>query len=78
MEESSLTSGDTIKLTFGWKSGMEDLLYCKDIYEPSLRDSAKPDGISDVLGEKMYRKNIGHIRSWIDQSVFDHVLGETS
>lgn len=56
---------------------MEDLLYCKDMYEPILGDDAKPDGTSDAAWAKMHRKTIGHIRSWIDQSVFNHVSGET-
>ena len=60
-----------------WKPRMEDLLYCKDLYEPLENDGVKPTNKSDAQWNKMNRKTIGLIRSWIDQSVFHHVATET-
>lgn len=45
---------------------MKDLNHCKDMYEPILGDNTKPKGISFVVWEKMHRKTIGYIRSWIN------------
>ncbi|KAL6218131.1 hypothetical protein ACLB2K_011348 [Fragaria x ananassa] len=39
---------------------------------------AKPEGTSDANWTKMSRKAIGHIREWVDDSVFHHVANETN
>ncbi|KAL9260610.1 Retrovirus-related Pol polyprotein from transposon TNT 1-94-like protein [Drosera capensis] len=75
-------SGTMIKLTNNnsqiWKSKMEDLLYCKDLYEPVEGDSAKPEGMSESDWTKCNRKAVGTIRQWLDDSVYHHVASETS
>ncbi len=49
MEESS--TGSMIKLTASnfsiWKPRMEDLLYCKDLFDPVLGDEGRPSTVSD-------------------------------
>ncbi|KAA8523891.1 hypothetical protein F0562_010314 [Nyssa sinensis] len=56
---------------------MEDILYCKDLYEPIERDTAKPKDMDDEKWKRLHRKTIGHIRQWLDDSVFSHVSNET-
>ena len=56
---------------------MEDILYCKDLHEPIEGVEAKLEGTSDANWKKMNRKAIGHIREWVDDSVFHHVANET-
>lgn len=41
---------------------MEDILYCKDLYDPNGGDKAQPDDMSDANWNKMHKKAIGHIR----------------
>ncbi|KAL6211007.1 hypothetical protein ACLB2K_016236 [Fragaria x ananassa] len=60
-----------------WKPRMEDILYYKDLHEPIEGVEAKPEGTSDANWTKMNRKAIGHIREWMDDSVFHHVANET-
>ena len=70
-----------IKLTSSnfsiWKPRMEDILYCKDLYNPLELKGKKPVDKPEADWKKMNRKTIGHIRQWIDQSVYHHVLQET-
>ena len=61
-----------------WKPMMEDVLYCKDLYDLIEGDSAKPSDKSDKDWEKLNRKTIGCIRQCIDISVFHHVSQETN
>ena len=61
-----------------WKSKMEDLLYCKDLFAPVERDSAKPKTTSEDDWKKLNQKAVGYIRQWLDDSVFHHVSTETS
>ncbi|KAA8550233.1 hypothetical protein F0562_001917 [Nyssa sinensis] len=56
---------------------MEDILYCKDLYEPIEGDTAKPKDMDDEKWKRLHRKTIGHIRQWLDDSVFSHVSNET-
>ncbi|CAL2254439.1 unnamed protein product [Prunus armeniaca] len=82
MEESSSSSSATmLKLTASnysiWKPRMEDILYCKDLYEPLQLLGQKPEGKSDDAWSIMNRKAVGQIRQWVDQSVFHHVAQET-
>lgn len=66
-----------IKLTssnyFIWKPRMEDILYCKDLYQPLQDKGTKPIDKSDDDWNVMNRKTVGQIRQWIYQSVFHHV-----
>ena len=61
-----------------WKTKMEDLLFCKDLYGLIEGDSGKPEGMKDDEWNRLNRKVIGTIRQWIDDSVFHHVAAETS
>jgi hypothetical protein len=56
---------------------MEDILYCKDLYQPLQDIGTKPACKSDEDWNVMNRKTVGQIRQWIDQSVFHHVAQET-
>ncbi|KAA8547298.1 hypothetical protein F0562_003838 [Nyssa sinensis] len=56
---------------------MEDILYCKDLYEPIEGDTAKPKDIDDEKWKTLHRKTNGNIRPWLDDSVFSHVSNET-
>ena len=59
-------SGTMIKLTATnyslWKSMMEDLLNCKDLYDPIEKDNAKSDDMSDPDWKKLKKKTLGVIR----------------
>ena len=57
---------------------IEDVLYCRDLHDPIMGDSAKPSDMSDRDWEKLNRKTIGCIRQCIDVSVFHHVSQETT
>ena len=56
-----------------WKPRMEDILYCKDLYDPIEGDQAKPTTISAKEWEKSNRKIVGLMRQWVDCTVFNHV-----
>ena len=79
MTESYL--GPMIKLTTTnyllWKSMMEDLLYCKDLYDPIEGDNAKSSDMSDANWKKLKKKTVGTIRQWLDISLYNHVAKET-
>ena len=59
-------SGPMIKLTVTnyslWKSMMEDLINCKDLYDPIEGDNVKPDDMSDLDSKKLKKKTLGVIR----------------
>lgn len=80
-ESTSMGSSTMIKLTSSnysiWKPRMEDILYCKELYQPLQNEGTKPTGKSDDDWNVMNRKTVGQIRQWIDQSVFHHVAQET-
>lgn len=81
IEESTSSSGAMIMLTATnytlWKPRMEDLLSCKDLFDPIELKGANPDPAKASEWKKLNRKSIGHIRKWIDHSVFHHVAQET-
>ena len=58
-------SGLMIKLTAMnyslWKSMMEDLLNCKDLYDPIEGDNVKPSDMSDADWKKLKKKILGVI-----------------
>ena len=56
---------------------MEDLLNCKDLFDPIEENGVKPSEMADKAWSKMNKKTIGQIRNWIDHSVFHHVAQET-
>jgi hypothetical protein len=45
-----------------WKTRMEDILYCKELFEPIELNELKPDAKTDDEWKKLNRKVIGHIR----------------
>ncbi|KAI5342466.1 hypothetical protein L3X38_010341 [Prunus dulcis] len=56
---------------------MEDILYCKDLYEPLQLLRKKSEGKSDDAWSILNRKAVEQILQWMDQSVFHHVAQET-
>lgn len=56
---------------------MEDLLSCKDLFDPIEAKGRNPDSTKEAEWKKLNRKTIGQIRQWIDDSVFHHVAQET-
>jgi hypothetical protein len=68
MEESS---SSMVKLTASnysiWKTRMEDVLYCKDLFDPIEMEGVKPISTTNEDWNKMNRKAVGYIRQWIDQ-----------
>ncbi|KAL6328683.1 hypothetical protein AAG906_003368 [Vitis piasezkii] len=69
-----------IKLTASnysiWNTKMEDILYCKELFEPIKCKGYKPITTTEDEWKKLNRKTIGQIRQWVDQSVFHHVAKE--
>ena len=59
------TTGTMIKLNntnwLIWKPKMEDILYCKDLFEPVEGDSGKPAEMSEKDWIKLNKKCIGTI-----------------
>lgn len=84
-------SSSMIKLTSTnysiWRPMMEDLLYCRDLYDPiavtitegsiSSSKPTKPEKMSDGDWVKLQRKTLGTIRQWVDISIFNHVSQES-
>lgn len=65
---------------------MEDLLFCKDLYDPietvtnsdgSVTKPSKPDKMDEKDWVKLKRKTLGTIRQWVDISIFNHVSQES-
>ena len=56
---------------------MEDLLSCRDLYDPLESLGVNPEPTKEAEWKKLNRKTIGQIRQWIDHSVFHHVAQET-
>ena len=57
-----------------WKPMMEDVLYYKDLHDPTEGDSAKLSKMFDKDWEKLNKKTIGCIRQCIDMSVFSSCI----
>ena len=60
-----------------WKSMMEDLLNCKDLYDSIEGDNAKSSDMLDANWKKLKKKTLGVIRQWVDISLYNHVAKET-
>ena len=65
---------------------MEDLLYCKDLFDQiefvinpdgSISKPSKPDKVEVKDWEKLKRKTLGTITQWVDISIFNHVSQES-
>ena len=69
-----------IKLTTSnysiWNTRMEDILYCKELFEPIECRGYKPVIATEDEWKKLNRKIIEKIRQWVYQSVFHHVAKE--
>ena len=69
-----------IKLTTSnysiWKTRMNDILYCKELFKPIECKGYKPITITEDEWKKLNRKTIGQIRQWVDQNVFHYVAKE--
>ena len=59
-----------------WKTKIEDILYCKELFEPIECRGYKPVTTTEDDWKKLNRKTIRQIRQWVDQSVFHHVANE--
>ena len=59
-----------------WNTRMEDILYCKELFEPIECRGYNPVTTTEDECKKLNRKIIGQIRQWVDQSVFHHVAKE--
>ena len=57
---------------------MEDILYCKNLYDPIEGDEAKPADMLDKDWNKQNRKTICTIRQWLDEIVFHYVSEENN
>jgi gag-polypeptide of LTR copia-type len=57
---------------------MEDIFYCKDLYEPVEGDSAKLEEMNVANWNKWNQKAVGTIRQWLNDSVYHHVVSETN
>ena len=65
---------------------MEDLLYCKDLFDliefvtnpdGSISIPSKPDKMEVKDWENLKRKTLGTIRQWVDISIFNYVSQES-
>ena len=59
-----------------WKPMMEDLLYCKDLYELIKRNKI-PEGVIQEGLRALNRKAVGLIRLHINHNIFHHVANDT-
>ncbi|CAH9088439.1 unnamed protein product [Cuscuta epithymum] len=84
------SSNSMVKLTSTnysiWRPMMEDMLYCKDLYDPiesvtntdgTVSKPSKPEKMEDREWLKLKRKALGTIRQWVDISIFNHVSQES-
>ena len=73
-------SGPMIKLIATnyslWKSMMEDLLNCMDLYVTIEGDNAKSSDMSNADWKKFKKKTLGAIFQWMDISLYNHVAKE--
>ena len=80
LEEGVTTSG-MIKLDSSnyslWKPMMEAILYCKDLYEPIVKDKIST-GVTDEDWRVLNRKAVGMIRLYINHNIFHHVANHTN
>jgi len=58
-----------------WKPMMEDLLYCKDLYEPIMRDKI-PTRVTEEEWRVLNQKAVGLIRLHINHTIFHHVAND--
>jgi hypothetical protein len=56
---------------------MEDILYCKDLYEPILKEKI-PTGVPEEEWRVLNQKAVGMIRLYINHNIFHHVANNTN
>jgi hypothetical protein len=57
---------------------MEDILCCKDLYQPIVKDKL-PDGVTEEKWRVLLnRKALGMIRLYIKHNIFHHVGNDTN
>ena len=80
LEESATTSGmiklDSSNYSF-LKTMMEDILCCKDLYEPIVKHKI-PTGVMEEEWRVLHRKEVGMIRLYINHAIFHHVANDTN
>ena len=59
-----------------WKPMMEDLLYCKVLYGPIVRDKI-PEGVTHADWRVLNRKAVGLIRLHVNHNIFYHIANDT-
>ena len=50
---------------------IEDLLNCKDLYDPIEGDNAKSSDMSNADWKKLKKKTLGAIRQWVEFSLYN-------
>ena len=55
---------------------MEDLIYCKDLYNP-IRLKRNPSNTLDDDWDMEHRKVIAYMRRWMDPTLHEHIYDET-
>uniref|UniRef100_A0A0A9B7D2 Retrovirus-related Pol polyprotein from transposon TNT 1-94 n=1 Tax=Arundo donax TaxID=35708 RepID=A0A0A9B7D2_ARUDO len=80
MEDNAISNG-MIKLDasnyYLQKPMMEDLLYCKDLYEPIVRDKISTS-VKEEDWRVLNRKALSMIRLYINHNIFHHVANDTN
>jgi hypothetical protein len=80
LEEGATTSGmiklDSSKYSL-WKPMMEDILYCKDLYQPIVEEKL-PDGITKEEWRVLNPKGIRYDLIDINHNIFHHVANDTN
>ena len=56
---------------------MEDLLNCKDLYDPIEGDNVKSSDILNADWKKLKKKTLSVILQWVDIRLYNHVAKET-
>ena len=55
---------------------MDDLLNCKDPYDPIEGDYVKPSYMLDANWKKLKKKTLGSIYQWVDINLYNHVAAK--
>ena len=55
---------------------MEDILYCKELFDPIELKCVKPVVLTNDNWNKLNREAVGYIKQYVDQSIFHHVVKE--
>jgi hypothetical protein len=79
--EEGATTSDMIKLDSSnyslWKSIVEDILYCKDLYQLIVEEKL-PTGVTKEKCRVLNRKAVGMIQLYINHNILHHVANDTN